>query len=571
MLSGLINMEEKTTLLSIDQIKIDGGTQMRAELHEQTVVEYMEEMAPVGWSKFPPVIVYHDGESYWLADGFHRVEAFRRVTAELGLQDTKIPAEVRAGTRRDAILYAASANATHGLRRTNADKRRAVETLLQDEEWRQWSDREIARRCHVSHNFVKEVRRSLSSDYSERRYTTKHGTTTIMNTAMIGTSRTANMDEIKAATWGDKPYAQIWEIQNALRRWQHGLTATELRVLAKSRTGDWFKCQAALGEMRYRSRDLVQALNNLADEMEQERATETDAPNMPVPVQSAEGDRSLTGADPWAAAWNSTQAYQTEERVDRVAKAMLPWVQDWLDDTGRTWRDVADHNPQYAISPFRQAIEAEWRRRKLDPISSALLVKVIRRIFEMMALANKQQQQDVAEQLFQCIKNSATLNREQQRIVLKEMMLGRGKQYHQMLAPWLNIDEIEPGELRVAARRAYMRLLDAQMRSADMEMPVADTPAVVEETLLVDAPLTAADMAVLKPAQQPDTRTAQMSRLINIYSQTIATFDEYSALTGCFVEVLPAKRELEKLIKHLRREISLLNGEIVSEEAFACF
>jgi hypothetical protein len=250
---------------------------------------------------------------------------------------------------------------------------------------------------------------------------------------------------------------------------------------------------------------------------------------------------------------------------------MLPWVQDWLDDTGRTWRDVADHNPQYAISPFRQAIEAEWRRRKLDPISSALLVKVIRRIFEMMALANKQQQQDVAEQLFQCIKHSATLNREQQRIVLKEMMLGRGKQYHQMLAPWLNIDEIEPGELRVAARRAYMRLLDAQMRSADMEMPVADTPAVVEETLLVDAPLTAADMAVLKPAQQPDTRTAQMSRLINIYSQTIATFDEYSALTGCFVEVLPAKRELEKLIKHLRREISLLNGEIVSEEAFACF
>jgi hypothetical protein len=37
-----------------------------------------------------------------------------------------------------------SANAPHGLRRTNADKRRAVVRLLEDTEWSQWADREIA-------------------------------------------------------------------------------------------------------------------------------------------------------------------------------------------------------------------------------------------------------------------------------------------------------------------------------------------------------------------------------------------------------------------------------------------
>lgn len=39
---------------------------------------------------------------------------------------------------REAILFIVGANASHGLRRTNADKRRTVERLLADEEWRGW-------------------------------------------------------------------------------------------------------------------------------------------------------------------------------------------------------------------------------------------------------------------------------------------------------------------------------------------------------------------------------------------------------------------------------------------------
>lgn len=49
----------------------------------------------------------------------------------------------------------------------NADKRKAVMLLLADAEWSAWSDREIAKQCHVSHRFVSLERRSLSSDDSE--------------------------------------------------------------------------------------------------------------------------------------------------------------------------------------------------------------------------------------------------------------------------------------------------------------------------------------------------------------------------------------------------------------------
>jgi len=79
------------------------------------------------------------------------------------------------------------ANAAHGQRRTNADKRKAVMTLLEDEEWGKWTDREIARHCAVDHTTVGRLRASLVENTSEppppRTYTTKHGTTATMNTA----------------------------------------------------------------------------------------------------------------------------------------------------------------------------------------------------------------------------------------------------------------------------------------------------------------------------------------------------------------------------------------------------
>ncbi len=140
------------TVIALSDIQ-DGGAQMRVEMKPERVREYADDMAT--GAVFPPVVVYHDGTGYWLADGFHRVDAARKIERET------IDAEVLDGGERDAILRGVGSNASHGLRRTQADKRRAVERLLRDEEWGKWSNRKIAEVAKVDHKTVGKVRRDL--------------------------------------------------------------------------------------------------------------------------------------------------------------------------------------------------------------------------------------------------------------------------------------------------------------------------------------------------------------------------------------------------------------------------
>jgi hypothetical protein len=175
--------------LRIDQIRRDGGTQPRAQLSEDVIADYAEEMKR--GAKFPPVVIFHDGTNYWLADGFHRVGA-----AKLN-GDEEISADIRQGTLRDAILFSVGVNATHGLRRTNEDKRRAVMALLDDEEWRVWVNTKIAEKCHVSESFVRNLRNSnfAQNEVTERTFTTKHGTVAKMKTKNIGKSENKRRQE----------------------------------------------------------------------------------------------------------------------------------------------------------------------------------------------------------------------------------------------------------------------------------------------------------------------------------------------------------------------------------------
>jgi uncharacterized ParB-like nuclease family protein len=143
----------KTLKLRLESIRADLGTQMRPALDRAYVAE-LAELVQEG-ERLPPLEVFHDGQLYVLVDGFHRLAAY----AKAGAREAEC--EVHEGSLRDALLRAAQVNERHGLRRDRETKRRAVMTLLQDEEWRQWSDREIARQCLVSHTFVAEVRRSL--------------------------------------------------------------------------------------------------------------------------------------------------------------------------------------------------------------------------------------------------------------------------------------------------------------------------------------------------------------------------------------------------------------------------
>lgn len=142
-------------IIALTAITMDGSTQMRARMDD----EFIDELAELykGEHEIPPPKVFWDGEAYWLGDGHHRVSAARK--AELkGLEVVVIQ-----GTHKDAILFACSANDDNGLRRTTADKRKAIRTLLEDKLWKTRSDRWLAQTCKVSGSLVASIRESLNA------------------------------------------------------------------------------------------------------------------------------------------------------------------------------------------------------------------------------------------------------------------------------------------------------------------------------------------------------------------------------------------------------------------------
>ena len=205
--------------IDLDLLVLSPELQQRVKLDKSVVEEYAEAFR--NHVKFPPITIwYRTDVEYtgtpllhpaYLIDGFHRVEAARKA----GI--TELPFIRKQGTYREALLYSTSINSTHGLRRSKEDKRKSVMTLLQDEEWNGWSNREIAIQCNVSHTFVNKLRSSgnmdsnlennesnltgnVSSGNQEsnkeitRTYITKDGVEAKMRIGNIGKSKIKNPD-----------------------------------------------------------------------------------------------------------------------------------------------------------------------------------------------------------------------------------------------------------------------------------------------------------------------------------------------------------------------------------------
>ena len=87
--------------LPISNITQDPEIQIRATSMDWLIVDAYIESAKQG-AIFPPVVVFFDGDNYWLADGNHRLEVARRIGQEW------IDAEVKQGGKRiDEPYYAA--------------------------------------------------------------------------------------------------------------------------------------------------------------------------------------------------------------------------------------------------------------------------------------------------------------------------------------------------------------------------------------------------------------------------------------------------------------------------------
>jgi hypothetical protein len=114
------------------------------------------------------VVVCFDGDTSWMGDGFHRSHG--------------------------------SANASHGLKRTPGDQRRAVSALLADKEWGVWSTVRMAQHCGVSEPLVRARRRSRPALLT-RRDLTKHGTESTMDTSRLGRSSAHGLASEPEARW----------------------------------------------------------------------------------------------------------------------------------------------------------------------------------------------------------------------------------------------------------------------------------------------------------------------------------------------------------------------------------
>ncbi len=161
--------QPKIITLATDNILASAATQVRKKLDKDTIDQYTAALQ--NGAQFPPMTVFAeiDSDRYILADGFHRHHAY--VNAEIG----KVEVEVREGGLHEALLWALGCNDEHGLRRSNADKRNAVEVALKDPEISKLEMVQIADICRVDDRTVRRIRDDMDLDIGKRKKKNKKG------------------------------------------------------------------------------------------------------------------------------------------------------------------------------------------------------------------------------------------------------------------------------------------------------------------------------------------------------------------------------------------------------------
>jgi hypothetical protein len=146
-------------VFQVDLLILDEGILMRVKIDQDKVAEYRDLW--LQGVKFPPMDVFADiggDNKNRVADGFHRLLG----AIEAGLKT--IRCRVFRGDRRAAILYACKINTIHGWRSTALDRRKAVITLLLDNEWKKESNYWIAEQCGVDEGTVRNINAELKAD-----------------------------------------------------------------------------------------------------------------------------------------------------------------------------------------------------------------------------------------------------------------------------------------------------------------------------------------------------------------------------------------------------------------------
>ena len=144
------NGSQNIESIPISSITLDHEIQSRCQIHDDVVAKYAAAMRQ--GEEFPPVIVFYNGATFWLADGFHRLRA-KEVIGDL-----EILADVWQGGHQDAVLRAIEVNLKSELKLTEADVDKNIYKLIGHPEWKFWSDKEIANLCGTDEKHIYQLR-----------------------------------------------------------------------------------------------------------------------------------------------------------------------------------------------------------------------------------------------------------------------------------------------------------------------------------------------------------------------------------------------------------------------------
>ncbi|KKM98044.1 hypothetical protein LCGC14_1162040, partial [marine sediment metagenome] len=247
---GTMNLHPDKTKVTI--------IQSRAEMNLDLINEYAQEMKD--GTIFDAIDAIRENGHFYIYNGAHRVEAARQINFTLDISWTP-------GTRADAEWAALAANTKHGLRRSTATKQRVAKNALLHEKGAGLSDREIARWCQVDHKTVGKLRKGLEASGEipqiAERTVTRNGKT------------------FTQAAKAEPEYAAVWQLEEGVKSWLgkalHSANATKISILTE------IKKKTASGKRNLerlltsdiilpsprRKQDVVQACNNVLDQMEQ--------------------------------------------------------------------------------------------------------------------------------------------------------------------------------------------------------------------------------------------------------------------------------------------------------------
>jgi transposase-like protein len=220
-------MEVHVVELDRKLLRKDGETQPREKLDRKHIEDLVRD-----WRKgarFEPALAYYDGQYYWLIDGYHRNAALEE------LNESKILIEIRYGTLEDAKWHSYSVNQHKALKRSNADKQRAIIGALKHFYGANRSNVQIAEHCGVDEGTVRAWRKKLENngeiEPNHERTVIRQGKTYSQKTTHIGSCKQNFQEQQKfKVICSDLPY--------------HGQIVEVVEVKA----GDCYLCRTANGD-----------------------------------------------------------------------------------------------------------------------------------------------------------------------------------------------------------------------------------------------------------------------------------------------------------------------------------